>query len=79
MKKLLQYTTAIALVFFFLAPLIVSAQEHPDVEMADAFRAEGKIYIVIAGMALILAGVFIYLFRIDKKVGTLEKKLLEKK
>ena len=57
-------------------PLFSSAQE---IEMADTFRGNGKIYVVIAVMAAILAGIFIYLFMIGNKVSKLEKKLGERK
>ena len=38
----------------------------------------GKIFVVVAVLAVILAGVFIYLFTIDRKVGKLEKEIEEK-
>jgi len=57
-------------------PLISSAH---DIEMADTFRDNGKIYVVIAVMAVILAGIFIYLFNIGNKISRLEKKLGEKR
>jgi len=64
--------------FLFLLPFISSAQEV-QTEMADTFRSEGKIYIVIAVMAVILTGLFIYLFIIGKKVADIEKKMMGKK
>ena len=38
----------------------------------------GKIFVVVAVMALILVGIFIYLFTIDRKVTRLEKEVGEK-
>ena len=38
----------------------------------------GKIFVVVAVLALILTGVFAYLFFIDRKVGKLEKEIREK-
>jgi CcmD family protein len=43
--------------------------------MADAFRAEGKIYVVVAVILLIFAGLLIYMVRIDRKLKRLEKEL----
>lgn len=43
------------------------------VEMADAMRADGKIYVVVAVISIILTGLFVYLFTIDRKVSKLEK------
>lgn len=46
-----------------------------DVEMADAFRSDGKIYVVIAVILVILIGLFSFLFRIDSKISKLENRL----
>jgi len=44
-----------------------------DVEMADQLRRDGKIYIVVGCVLVVLAGVLFYLVSIDRKVGRLEK------
>ncbi|MEQ8712912.1 MAG: hypothetical protein RIC80_07830 [Cyclobacteriaceae bacterium] len=49
-----------------------------SVEMADQFRADGKIYVVIAVIGTLLIGFFVYLIIMDKKLGKLEKRLKEK-
>ena len=36
-------------------------------------RSNGKIYVVIAVIITILAGLIIYLRRVDRKIGRLEK------
>jgi len=38
----------------------------------------GKIFVVVAVLAVILVGVFVYLFTIDRKVRKLEKEIEEK-
>ena len=38
----------------------------------------GKIFVVVAVLAVILTGVFVYLFFIDRKVGKLEREIMEK-
>jgi CcmD family protein len=58
---------------FVLVSFIANAQT--EVEMADQFRADGKIYVVIAIVSIILAGLFIYLFRLDRKITDLEKRI----
>lgn len=45
-----------------------------DIEMADALRSNGKIYIVVICIVIILLGLLIYLFTIDKRLKMLEKK-----
>lgn len=49
------------------------AQTNNKVEMADTMRSEGKIYVVIAVILIILAGLFLYVARIDRKLTKLEK------
>ncbi len=44
-----------------------------SVTMADIFRSEGKIYVVIVVFLLILFSLFYYMFRIDKKIDKIEK------
>jgi CcmD family protein len=58
---------------FVLASFVANAQA--DVEMADQFRADGKIYVVIAVISIILIGLFVYLFRLDRKITDLENRL----
>ncbi|MEO9476948.1 MAG: CcmD family protein [Cyclobacteriaceae bacterium] len=49
-----------------------------QIPMADTFRADGKIYVVIAVILIILFGMFFYLFRLDKKVKKLEDEIKDK-
>ena len=44
-----------------------------NVEMADIMRSNGKIYVVVAVIALIFIGLMVYLYRIDQRVKKLEK------
>mgnify|MGYP006164679679 FL=1 len=44
-----------------------------NVTMADTFRSEGKIYVVVVVFLLILFSLFCYMFRIDKKIEKIEK------
>jgi CcmD family protein len=46
-----------------------------DVTMADTFRADGKIYVVVAIISVILAGLFAYLFSLDRKISKIEKEI----
>lgn len=46
-----------------------------QVEMADDFRGEGKIYVVIAIILVIHAGFFIMLFKLDKRSKQLENEI----
>ena len=57
-----------------LISIFQSVAQADDIDMADGMRAEGKIYVVIAIIAVILAGLFIYLISIDRKVKRLENR-----
>ena len=48
--------------------------QNSSVEMADALRSNGKIYVVVACIVIILMGLLIYLFSMDKRLKMLEKK-----
>ena len=56
-----------------LLHLMALAQETDTVEMADAMRENGKIYVVVAVILTIFAGIIIYLVRLDRKISRLEK------
>jgi CcmD family protein len=60
---------------FIMALISFTGQAQAPVEMADQFRADGKIYVVIAIVAIILSGIFFYLFRLDRKITDLEKRI----
>lgn len=66
----------ILFIILFLTQTLLFAQEN--VEMADALRAEGKIYVVVTILVLILIGLITYLVIIDRKVGRLEQRLKDK-
>ena len=46
-----------------------------SIEMADAMRASGKIYVVVLVVTIILAGLIFYLIKLDRKIIRLEKEI----
>ncbi len=58
---------------FFFSLMLSFAANAQDAEMADKFREDGKIYVVITVFAIILTGLFVYVFLLDRKIGKLEK------
>jgi len=54
------------------------AQNAEKVEMADTMRSEGKIYVVVAMILIVLGGLIIYLIAMDRKVKKLEGQLRDK-
>lgn len=67
MKRLLMLIIAL----FFNA--LVFAQESTEVEMAEGLRSSGKIYVVVASIAVIFFGIVFYLFSLDRRLSKLEK------
>jgi CcmD family protein len=61
------------LAFLLLAYTAIFAQQGAPVEMADEMRSSGKIYVVIATIVIIFAGLAIYLFSIDRRLKKIEK------
>ena len=63
----------IIVVFALLMMSMNLVAQEKEVEMADAMRSSGRIYVVIAVMLTILLGLILYLWRLDRKIGKLEK------
>lgn len=72
MKTSIRYL--LSFIFFMLSNLVFAQ----DVEMADTFRSEGKIYVVVAIVLIILTGLIVFLYFIDRKVTRLEKMIESK-
>lgn len=62
-----------------LCPFLVWSQTNSAVsetiEMADTMRSSGKIYVVVLIVALVFAGILVYVIAMDKKVSKLEKEI----
>ena len=61
------------LALLFLCCGVAFGQSNQPVEMADTLRSSGKIYVVIATVAIIFTGLAIYLFTIDRRLNKIEK------
>jgi CcmD family protein len=66
-------TKIISKLLFFFSLMVSFVANAQDAEMADKFREDGKIYVVITVFAIILTGLFVYVFLLDRKIGKLEK------
>lgn len=60
------------LLVMLLAGITAVMAQNPIPEQT-LMRSSGRIYVVVAVMLTILAGIIIYLIRLDKKIGRLEK------
>lgn len=70
------YKKSLALLFSIIA--FAANAQYNDVEMADTMRSEGKIYVVVAVLVIIFAGIVVYLINTDKKISRLEKEIEHK-
>ena len=66
--------------FIFTICLIVSlpvlSQDGSGQSLVgETMRSSGRIYVVVAVMLTILAGLIVYLARLDRKIGKLEKEM----
>ncbi len=62
----------ILLLFIVLMTSLISIAQG-KVEMADTMRSNGRIYVVVAVVLTILAGLILYVIRLDRKIAKLEK------
>ncbi len=65
-------------IFFLIIALLISALSFAQLtanttESTGFMRSEGKIYVVMVVAVVILTGLIVYLFRLDKKITKLEK------
>ena len=56
-------------------PITENDYQNNTVEMADLMRSNGKIYVVVAIVSIVLAGLLLYVFVVDRKVSLLEREL----
>ncbi len=65
-------TAVLSLLIALLSGSKLWAQSN-EVPMADAMRADGKIYVVVAVVTIILGGIIVWLFNTEKRLARLEK------
>ena len=52
---------------------LIYAQDEEKAEMADTMRSNGRIYVVVAVVVVILLGLILYLIRLDRKITRIER------
>jgi hypothetical protein len=72
MEKFKGFLSFLLLNLFIGFPYLLFAQDD-SVEMADTMRQNGKIYVVVAVVSIILLGLLLALINLDRKVKRLEK------
>ena len=51
--------------------------QNNEVEMADIMRSNGKIYVVVGVVAIVFAGLIIFMINTERKVSKLEQEFLD--
>jgi K+-transporting ATPase A subunit len=65
--------------YLFLLMTISVIAHAQDAEMADTMRSNGKIYVVVGIILIVLTGLITYLVLLDRKITKLENKLSDKR
>ena len=73
MKKLL------SILVFIICFTTTFANQQEQAEMADVMRSNGKIYVVVGVILIVLGGLIAYLVSIERKVKKLEQKIDDEK
>ena len=55
--------------------IVESDYTNSQVEMADNMRSNGKIYVVLGAVLIVLGGLFVYMVQTDRKLSRLEKEM----
>ncbi len=64
----------LTLLIAVLIPFLGMAQQADEPQMADTFRSEGKIYVVITVISIVFICLIGYLIYIDTKLKKLENR-----
>ncbi|EON77615.1 hypothetical protein ADIS_1834 [Lunatimonas lonarensis] len=51
--------------------------QNTGVEMADLMRSNGKIYVLVGIIGIVLGGILVYLIQTDRKITRLEQQYKE--
>ena len=74
-KFLSRFASLCILLVLLLAVTTAFAQATDAPEMADGLRANGKIYVVVTVVVVIVSGLLAYLISLDRKVSRLEQEI----
>ena len=74
-NSFLRACAVLLLLVNFVSGAAAQAVATDDVVMADTLRSNGKIYVVVAVVVIIVTGLLAYLYLLDRKVSKLEKEV----
>jgi uncharacterized transporter YbjL len=61
--------------FLFVAIAFIANAQESGPQMADTFREDGKIYVVISVLAIIFLSIVLFLIYLERKIKKLEDKI----
>ena len=67
--------TSLIILLLFSYITAIAQNTGSSVEMADVMRSNGKIYVVVVICAIILTGLILYLFNLDRRIRKIEKEI----
>ncbi len=77
-KKICAISFVIISSLFSFVSFAQDSTLNKKAEMAEAMRSNGKIYVVVAVLVIILSGLFFYVIRLDRKINKIEKEFSNK-
>jgi heme/copper-type cytochrome/quinol oxidase subunit 2 len=72
-KTVFNLIITILLVIFSSVTAMAQQMNTTGEDPTDFMRSNGKLFVVVAVILVIIAGLFIYLISLDKKISKLEK------
>jgi hypothetical protein len=72
-KIFLRICLFVSLLFSSVSGHSQDSLQYKKPQMAELMRSNGKIYVVVTVLLIILVGLFIYLVQLDRKISRLEK------
>jgi len=54
-------------------PITEQDYDNNQITMADQMRESGKIWVVVGTISVVVGGLFLYLFMLEKRVAKIEK------
>ncbi|HMU77977.1 MAG: CcmD family protein [Bacteroidetes bacterium] len=74
----MEFSRKLKILFSVLMLVATNVFAQTESALDETFRSNGKIYVVVAVLAVVLAVLFIYLISIDRKLKRTEDKLKNK-
>ena len=59
----------------FASVLMAQNPEGQHIEMADTFRSDGKIYVVVLVVAIVFTGLILFAVNTDRKLSKIEREI----